>query len=380
MRLHLTPTRLTTLKPQQQDYFVWDTHLNGYGVRVLPSGTLAFVVQCRTGDRTRRHTLGRFPALTEAEARTQALAFFQGRNPVPGQPTITAIPFPVFAEEFFIRYARHWKPRTLTLSRFYYEKELLPVFGEMSVHAITRADVMRWFNALASRSAVANRTLPILSVMLREAEHYGYRTVNSQPCARIQRYKRPQVERYLSHPELLRLARILTRQAGDQPFRVALVRTLLFTGCRVGELLNVRWVDLREGHLHLQDSKTGPRTVYLSPSAHRLIDALPRLDAHVFPHQQRGGPMTYKQMSAYWRKLREAAGLTDVRLHDLRHTYASIGLQAGVHLVVLSRLLGHALTESTLRYAHLDTGHLQGASEAVSGVVAQHLAAGGEGR
>ncbi len=376
MRHILTTHYLNRLRPHKIERFVWDTQLPGYGVRAYPSGTITFLAQVWDVGRTRRTTLGRHPDLSEAEARCAARTWLQEQalgDDIALQPDK---PFPDFAEEFFIRYARHWKPRTLATSRYCYQRELLPAFGYLTVGAITRADVMQWFTGLAHRPGVANRALPVLSVMLREAEIWNYRPKGSQPCKNIKRYARPEVGHYLTAEELIRLGAVLREQAPLEPVLAALCRTLLYTGARVGELVNLRWTDYRAGHLHLLDSKTGPRTVYLSPAARRVLEAVPRIGTWVFPDPSGNKPLTTKQAGKHWRMLREKADLAHVRLHDLRHTFASLGIAAGLHLVTLSHLLGHALPESTLRYTHLASENLQEATDGVTQALAAALAEG----
>ena len=372
----LTTNYLNHLCPQKTEQFIWDTQLPGYGVRLYPSGQITFIAQIWDAGRTRRATLGRYPALSEAEARSAVRMWLFEQNLNDDAAFQPDKPFPDFAEEFFVRYARHWKPRTLATSRGCYERDLLPTFEHFTVGDITRADVMQWFTGLAHRPAVANRTLPVLSVMLREAEGWGYRPRGSQPCKNIKRYVRPEVGHYLTSEELARLGAVLLELAPKEPVMVALYRVLLYTGARVGELTSLRWTDYRAGHLHLPDSKVGPRTVYMSPAARRVLDAMPRTGDWVFPDRSEDKPLTTAGVSKHWSKLRQQADLAHVRLHDLRHTFASLGIAANVHLVTMSQLLGHALPESTLRYTHLATDNLQEATEGVSGALAIALAEG----
>ena len=182
--------------------------------------------------------------------------------------------FETVAEEVFQRYGRMWKPSTLAVNRVYLRNQILPGFRGQPVANITHGDIRKWFGALRGTPAAANRSLPILSVIMREAEVYGYRPEESNPCRRIRRYRESRRERFLTHDEMRRLGRILTRRQGEWPLPVAIVRLLLLTGCRQSEIRTLRWRDYREGHLFLRDSKTGPRTVWLSSAARRVLRGL----------------------------------------------------------------------------------------------------------
>ena len=157
------------------------------------------------------------------------------------------------------------------------------------------------------------------------------------------------------------------------PIPARLVRALLLTGCRRGELVNLRWRDVQDGRLSLPDSKTGPKFIHLAPQAGDILQTLPRLCDFVFPNRALDGPVSKGDLLTLWSLVRHDAGLEDVRLHDLRHTYASIAMRHGVHIVTLSRLLGHADTETTLRYAHFADAELGRTVRTVSSAIARDL-------
>ena len=260
--------------------------------------------------------------------------------------------FETVAEEVFQRYGRMWKASTLAVNQVYFRNQILPGFRGRPVAKITHGDIRKWFGALRATPAAANRSLPILSVIMREAEVYGYRPEASNPCRRIRRYREPRRERFLTHDEMRRLGRILTSRHAEWPLPVTIVRLLLLTGCRQSEIRTLRWRDYREGHLFLRDSKTGPRTVWLSSAARRVFSGLLRVGRFVFPAPGDRGPMSTETLYGSWRRLRTEAELPDLRLHDLRHTYASFALRRGETVVTIGRLLGHRDPETTLKYAH----------------------------
>ncbi len=272
------------------------------------------------------------------------------------------------AEEVFRRYGRHWKPGTLTVNRCYLRNQILPWFRDRPIAEIHRGEVRRWFATQHRTPAAADRALPVLSVILRQAEIYGYRPEGTNPCLGIRRYRRPGRERFLTAEETRRLGAALHRAEAAMPAAAAIVWLLLLTGCRQSEIRTLRWHDYREGHLFLDDSKTGPRTVWLSPPARRVLDRLPRDDRWVFPAAH--GPMPAETLSRRWRWLRRAADLPGVRLHDLRHTYASFAVRSGETILTVGRLLGHRDPATTLKYVHFADHAAQQAVEAVSPVLA----------
>ena len=224
----------------------------------------------------------------------------------------------------------------------------------------------RWFGTLHATPAAANRSLPILSVIMRQAEVYGYRPNNSNPCEKLRRYPQARRERFLTPAEMRRLGRVLTDALSKAPLPVAIIRLLCLTGCRQSEIRTLRWGDYREGHLFLRDSKTGPRTVWLCRAARSLLHGLPRTASFVFPATDLTGPMSTETLYGSWRRIRREAGLSSLRLHDLRHTYASLALRSGESVVMIGRLLGHRDPDTTLRYIHFGDAMLREAVENVA--------------
>jgi len=271
------------------------------------------------------------------------------RTTVPESPSFEAV-----AEEVFRRYGRRWKPTTSTVNRSYLRNQILPWFRGRSIAAIDRRDVQRWRASLYATPAAANRSIPILSVIFRQAEVYGYRQADSNPCAGLRRYEQRGRDRSLTIDELRRLGAVLTAREAEDLLLASLVHLLLLTGCRQSEIRTLRWSDYRERNLFLRDSKTGPRTVWLSEAARDVLDRLPRTSSWVFPSATGNGPLPTETLYGWWRPARAAAGLTDVRLHDLRHSYASFALRQGETVLTIGRLLGHRDPATTLKYIHFD--------------------------
>ena len=278
------------------------------------------------------------------------------------------IAFETIADEVFRRYARNWKPSTLKVNRSYYHKQILPWFRGRPIGDITAHDVRRWFASLHNTPVAADRSVPVLSVIMRQAEVYGYRPEGTNPCKGIKRYRREGRERFLSAAEIRSLAAVLGRFEADRPQQVAIIRLLLLTGCRASEVRTLKWRYRREGKLFLPETKTGPRLVWLSQPARNVFEGLERNSRWVFPAPRRDRPQGDAPLYCLWYRIREEAELCDVRLHDLRHTHASLALRQGVSIPVIARLLGHRYPQTTLKYTHLADEMVHEAAETV-GVV-----------
>ena len=368
-RVRLTQRRVDALGPRRKVRDVRDAELKGYGVRVMPSGAKRYFIHAQHQGQRVWKTVGDAETVTEAEARTRArsmlAALRDGRDPdaeAPGE-----VLFETVAEEVFVRYGRRWKPRTLRANRIYLRRQILPFFEGRPIGAITREDVQTWFRSLHATPAAANRSAPILSTIMRQAEVWGYRPEGSNPCKDIRRYRRGRSERFLSPEEYRRLRVVLMRHEADRPMHAAALRLIILTGCRKSEILTLEWRFYREGKIYLRDSKTGPRTVWLCEAAREVLERLPRSSGSIFPVERRVAPHMW--LDRFWLEVRAEAGLADVRLHDLRHSYASMALLNGESVRTLGRLLGHEHATTTLKYAHLSDASVREAVDALAPVL-----------
>ena len=354
--IRLTQRQIDALKPRKKTFDVRDTELKGFGVRVRCSGIKRYFVQSQHEEIRTWRMLGDASGMTLEEARCHArsalASLYNGEEII--AVTNEETRFEVVAEKLFEACERHWKVSTRKANRNYLKNQILPWFRDMQIAEITKRDVRQWHASLHATPFAADRSAPVLSVLLRQAEVYGYRPEGSNPCVGIRRYRRRGRERFLSPEEMQRLGAVLSRHEPDHPLEAATIRLLLLTGCRRNEILTLKWSDYREGHLYLHDSKTGPRTVWLSSPARGILDGLPRRGAWVFPARRRRGFLDRTVIQDYWQKVRDEAGLGDVRLHDLRHSYASVALLNGATVPTIARLLGHNDTATTLKYTHLN--------------------------
>ena len=355
---------VTRLPVGERDTIFWDRELLGFGVRVYPSGAKVYVVQTRGEGRSRRVTLGRHGALTADEARRRAARIIarikSWDEPAPigpaGVVTVGELAGRYLEEHVAVR----CKPRTRVLYEAVVRRHLLPALGEIPVADVRREQVAELHFGLRAKPYAANRAVNLLAQILDAAVERGLRPAGSaNPCRTVERFRERNHERFLSEEEFRRLGRVLEEAAGGgggaSPAAVAAIRLLVLTGCRRSEVLGLRWdhVDLGAGELRLPDSKTGARTVPLSPAAAEVIADIPRSPGNpwVIPGRNAGAPL--RNLQYPWEILRSRAGLEDVRIHDLRHSFASRALALGEGLPVIGELLGHRRVRTTARYAHL---------------------------
>ena len=372
-RRRLTDAGVARLAPAAREYTVWDTRHAGLGVRVRPSGHRSFVY-CRKGEGgPRRLTLGPAALMGVEEARAKCLAIETGErsDPTRRRPDIT---FGEFVSGPGRVCVDRCKPSTQRAVSWILRARLLPAFGTVPLDRITHAGVTRWFDEY-SRTAPggANHALSVLLRILNHAVHCGH--LDTNPAHGIKLNPRPKLTRFLSRDEVRRLHRALDRH-GIAP-QAEIIRLLLLTGCRRGEILTLRWQDVDGDTLNLADAKAGPRRVFLNAQARAILERQPRAgSAWVFP-----SPLDPERPRSphlpLWYSVRREAGIEDVRIHDLRHTYASHAVLQGVPLPVVSRLLGHRHPSMTLRYAHVGDRETEAAAERIGAVIAREL--GGTG-
>lgn len=278
--------------------------------------------------------------------------------------------------EFADRYDAEWisfhkKASTAKIDRYNLKNHVRPRLGRIKMKDLSREDVARMHRAMAAHPYSANRCVALVSHMCTIAEKWSEREKNTNPCADIKHYHEKRRERYLSEDELRRLGEALDQaetEAWTSPYVIALIRLLLFTGARVDELRTLRWseTDLHRGLLLLSDSKTGQKAVLLSDEAVQLFRQIDPQPGNPFVFAARTGNKHLVNVRKPWLRIREAAGLDDVRLHDLRHSFASIAAACGASLPIIGGLLGHKQVQTTARYAHLADNPLRKALEDTS--------------
>jgi len=355
------------------EYCIWDTELKGFGLRVRPSGKCIWFVRLRHRDVQRRITLGSTNDLDAVLARSQARRLLKevALDGLPKRVVVKATPtMEDFVETYWPDLERGWKASTAARNLNAWRLQLAAHFGACRVADITRADVVRWRDGCAGEDeAKFNRAVPVLAGLLKYAEALHLRRKGSNPCNGISRYKRPAKERYLTPLEYRRMGKELAEDEAAFPGEVAIVRLLLYTGARVSEIRDLRWEWVKPPRLVLPDSKTGPKIIWLNNQALAILEAVPRREdcPFVFSNRKGNKPMT---LCNWWPPFRRRCALPDVRIHDLRHSFASAAIMDNVPLATIGKLLGHLLPETTAKYAHLADEVIADAAQRVSGSLA----------
>ena len=359
-------------------------------LKITPAGRKVYLVQYRLGGRkgrTRRVTIGQHGELTPTAARSEARRLLAkialGHDPASDRDNGKADKSLAAVLDQFM--TEHVRPKRKASTAREYQRiaklYIEPRLGRCGVSGIKRQDVAKLHHELASKPYQANRTLALLSKFFNWAEKHGLRPDGSNPCRHIEKYRESRRERFLSQAELARLGdalRAAEREKSATPWAIAAIRLLTFTGARLSEILTVRWDYVSEEHgcLMLPDSKTGRKAIRLNAPALELLQTVPRLEGNPYVICGEKSGQHLVNLEKPWRRIRAAAKLDDVRLHDLRHSFASVAASGGQSLVVIGKMLGHSQPATTARYAHLADDPVKAASDAVG----RHIAAAMGGR
>ena len=365
-REKLTDALIRRLKPGDREYTVRDTVMPSLGVRVHPSGGIGYV-HFVDG---RRVSLGPAAMRTVEEARARCLTQLSDGVAVKKHVPL----FADFAGPWRDSWIHRCKPSTVKWRDWHLENQLLPAFGQRRLDRITPAMVNRWFDDFSHTApGNANHCLATLRHIFNHAVACGL--VPASPAGRIRKNPRPKITRFLSADEIGRLHAVLDRLErstatwASQRLQIDIIRLLLLTGCRKGEIVRLRRDEVAGSRLRLRDAKTGPRTVFLNTQARAIVERRMR-DAGdwLFPSPKHDGRPVGGDLPL-WYRVRREAGLDDVRPHDLRRTFASHAVMQGTPLPVVARLLGHSKTAMTLRYAHTGDAETAAAAERIGGTM-----------
>ena len=381
--LRITKRTVDALRVENEDAVFWDRDLPGFGVRVHATGRKVYVVQSRGPSGLKRVSLGRHGDLSAEEARKQAAGVIdrikRGEEPFPTSP-VSELTVAGLAERYLrVHVAVHCKPKTAQLCRSVLDRHILPALGHKEVGAVGREDVAELHNRLRGTPYMANTAVGILSKMYRLAETWDLAPAGRNPCRSVRNYRERSRERFLTPEEFRRLGRALREAEAESASWlpvIAAIHLLLLTGCRKGEILTLRWddVDRTTGELRLRDAKSGPRMVPLTAPVIKVLDGIPRGEDNpwVIPGRKPGAHLP--DLAYYWGRIAARAGLYGVRIHDVRHSYASRALALGESLSVIGRLLGHAKVGTTARYAHLVRNAEKEAAGRVGDSIGVHIA------
>jgi integrase len=361
----ITKRLVETIKPENKDVIIRDSELKGFLCKVTPKGKRVYLLYYRTKDgRERRPVIGTHGNITCDQARVMAMNWLaevsKGNDPsLNKRLEKTDITIIELTERYLKEYAiAHKKPLSIKRDKVLFKYHIIPYLGNIKVKILTAQDISNLHYKMRSLATSANRCIALLSKMLNLAEEWGLRADAGTLCKHIKKYPENKRDRFLSMEEIEKLFQILkdcdlTRT--ELPTSMTAIKLLLLTGCRLSEILTLKldYIDLKSHRMNLPDSKTGKKTVYISPYVIEILEALPQKEnnPYVIYGLKEGSHLVNLQKA--WHRIRKKAGLEDVRLHDLRHSFASIGVSNGLSLPVIGALLGHSQVQTTARYAHL---------------------------
>lgn len=398
----LTLRLIASLKPKKATYFVWDSEVKGFGLKVRSSGHKSYVLQYRLGGRSRRYSIGTHGSpWTPETARDEALRLLgEVVQAIDVQAEKVERRLDLTVAELCDLYITVGlatrKPASVIAARADFDNHVKPLLGARKAAGITRADVEKLLVDVASGATAkrrkgdkkrslarvrggkgaANSVVRTLGAAFSFGIGRGVRADN--PTVGVKKYRERKLERFLSGEELARLGQVLAASEAlgvDGPYAVAAIRLLILTGCRLQEILKLKRceIDYPNRCLRLPDSKTGAKIVHVGDAVLGLLRSIPAVKGNPFVLPGLGGVGCLVNLQKPWTRIRKAAGLEDVRIHDLRHSFASFGASSGDSLLVIGALLGHRSAQSTERYAHLSAGPVKAAAQRISGEIAQLL-------
>lgn len=382
-KLKFTATAIDNLKVERETLY-WDAANKGFGLRVQSTGKKVFICQYTFRGQSRRVTLGELGRgnCTLSSAQKAASRIFgavaEGRDPArEGRDNLTV---EALAEHWLRLHVRpKRKPSTVRDYDELLRNHILPRFGKMQADAVRRAELMALHLELADRPRTANKAVVVVKAMF----NFGSTAEllpdgHKNPASGIELYEENSRERFLTGEELGRVGTALAELMATNDVSIYAgnaLRLLMLTGCRLNEVLTLKWsfLNLEHGVLELPDTKTGARRVALSAAAVEVLANTPRLKGHpyVFVGQKPGMPLV--SLRVPWERVSEQAKIKNCRVHDLRHTFASVGAMGGLSLPMIGKLLGHKVVATTQRYAHLADEASRQANEKVSGEIGRAL-------
>ena len=367
--------------------YLWDAEVKGFGVVITPAGSKSFILNYRNQDnRSRRKTIGKYGKLTVEQARDIArdltYRIAKGDDPVQqdewqrSQPTFEEVAKRFLDDHSAIRS----RPATHASNVQILAHMLIPHFGKMKIRSIERKDIYDYLAKNRQRPIGANRSLACMSSIMSKAELWGYRDRNSNPCFGVERFPENRRERFVSEQEFAALESAMQRaerNLTESPHVLAMFRIMMHTGCRPGEARHLKWdyVDLNNRVIRLPKEATKekrPKTLFITPYIEGVLKNIRRMEGNpyvIVSERNDGKPIA--DVKKPWDRIKKAAGITtELHLHDLRHSHASMANALGYSLPMIGALLGHTQAQTTLRYAHLATDHLRQAAEDISNRIA----------
>lgn len=380
IRRRITKSVIDGMKPGE---IIWDTKLIGFAVRFQRRDKV-FIYKCRIGNRQRWFAIGKFGqpwTVSDAENRVRVIQGDIAKDLDPASIRDERFRNPTLrqaGESFLETVVSKKRNATQVLYRDFLARLVYPNLGEVKVAQIKFSDIAAFHYGLRKTPVTANRVIATLSTLFSWCERNGLRPKQSNPVQGIERFEEKSKERFLSPRELARLGIALARAERNKTetvFALAAIRLLIFTGCRRNEILELQWNDVKieRAMLMLPETKTGARPVYLSAPAISVLAALPRVSKNPFVIVGEREGQHLVNLRKVWVRICKVARLKSVRLHDLRHSFASVGVSGGASLPIIGKLLGHAKSATTEKYSHLAADPVRAVNEAMGNQIAAML-------
>ena len=368
-------------KEDAQRWTTWFPAQPGFGLREYASGRKIYIAECPTPTGRRTITIGNANVLdrrTALDIARRCIYYSEGAaNPADERKRIRRTPmFQDYLNDYWTVMYPQWKPATQFTEDKFRRLYLTDAFLDKGVDEITYSDVAKWMVEKTRKGSpgAVNHAFQRLNAAMRKAEDWGYRPEGSNPCRGVKQNPRRKMERFLNEQEFARLGKAMRDSSINRPTHNAALLLLLLTGCRKEEIVGLTWGEVRGARIFLDDSKTGARVVHLCSQAQGILSGLKRGKPtdRVFKGQYGGGIC----MDDYWHRIRGDAKLGKVRIHDIRHSYASLAARKALPLPTIQRLLGHARLDSTARYTHFADGHLIEIAQKISDLIDQAVLKG----
>lgn len=376
-------------EPRQKVYWLFDDLVKGFCSRITPAGKVDYYYQYMANKSVKRIKLGTHGIITTEQARKSAICMaakvLEGNDPQQEkmdkrhEALVSDL-----AERFIEEHVQlHCKETTQKEYALYVRKYIIPYLGKMKVSEVTRPDVANIHHSLRCKPVAANHCLSVISTMFNLAELWGLRKDGTNPCRHIKKNPTGKRERYLSTQEAKRLGKVLNekKQYPDENIAaIYCIQLLLLTGCRCNEIKTLKWeyIDYENRFIRLPDSKTGPRVVYVGEVVFHVLKeiqqhlARPEDNPYVIWGKYEGAHLNNLQKP--WSRIRKEVGIEDVRIHDLRHSFASFAVSQGMSLAMIGKLLGHTQVQTTARYAHIMSSPMKKAATDITGHLSELIA------
>jgi integrase len=381
----ITKRLVESTEPQVSDVVLRDSETKGFLCKITPKCKRVYLLYYRTKEgRERRPVIGEHGSITCDQARKIAIDWLtivrQGGDPSQDRQAARKNLTPSqFADKYLYEYGKLKKASSIKEDERLWRLHILPVLGKLPLSTVTRNDILRLHSSMSESPVAANRATALLSKAFNLAIEWGDLKSCVNPASRIRKYKEQSKERFLSSAELATLGDVLRQceyERVESPSVIVAIRLLIFTGCRRNEVLQLqwKWIDFENGKIDFPDSKTGKKSVYLNPPAVELLKATEQIDGNPYVCFGRDGIKHLVNIQKAWSRIRHRAGLNDVRIHDLRHSFASVGAAGGLSLLMIGKLLGHKEQGTTEKYAHLIGDPMKEANAMIGNRIAAAMA------